>query len=348
MRHLLLLTLTIALTAGSMPALADTGGLLPGEKNTIGIFERASPAVVYIQNTALQRSAWSMDVTAVPQGSGTGFIWDTSGHVVTNFHVIEGANALSVKLADQSEHPAQVVGVDPSKDLAVLRIRPRTAKLRALPVGGSKALRVGQKVVAIGNPFGLDRTLTVGVVSALGREIQSSSGRTIQNVIQTDAAINPGNSGGPLLDSSGRLIGVNTAIVSRSGSSAGIGFAVPVDTVKRVVPQLIAHGKVIRPGLGVEIVSDAAARGAGIEGVIISRVQAGSAAAQAGLKGLTWNRRRQPRLGDVIVAVSGKPVGDYDDLANALERHAVGERVAVTVAREGRQVSVQITLQRLD
>ena len=252
-----------------MPAPAE---LSPDERATMAVFERATKSVVFIANTAVQRDIWSFNVMEVPQGAGSGFVWNKQGHIVTNFHVIYGADAIKVTLADRSEHQAKLVGADPDHDLAVLQIQVPESQLEPLAVGTSHDLRVGQKVLAIGNPFGLDHSLTTGVVSALGRTIKSMSNRTIEGVIQTDAAINPGNSGGPLLDGNGRLIAVNTQIISPSGAYAGIGFAVPVDTVNRIVPELIKHGKVIQPGLGVSLVPDAMARRWGIKGLIIGRV----------------------------------------------------------------------------
>ena len=268
-------------------ALDETKGILaaqsPGptelssdEQATIAVFERATRSVVFIANTAMQRDPWSFNLFEVPQGSGTGFVWSRQGHIVTNFHVIYGADAITVTLADQVEYKAKVVGVDPDHDIAVLQIQAPESALQPVTIGNSQSLRVGQKVLAIGNPFGLDHTLTTGVVSALGRTIKSMSNRTIEGVIQTDAAINPGNSGGPLLDSAGRLIGMNTQIVSPSGAFAGIGFAVPADTVSRTVPELIKHGKLIRPGLGVSLVPDAMARRWGVHGVIIGKIGRGS------------------------------------------------------------------------
>ena len=255
------------------------------ERATMAVFERATKSVVFIANTAMQRDPWSFNLFEVPQGSGTGFIWNQQGHIVTNFHVVYGADSITVTLADRREQRAKVVGTDPDHDLAVLQIQVPEEALVPLVVGSSHDLRVGQKVLAIGNPFGLDHTLTTGVVSALGRTIKSLSNRTIEGVIQTDAAINPGNSGGPLLDSVGRLIGVNTQIVSPSGAYAGIGFAVPVDTVNRVVPELIKHGKLIRPGLGVTLIPDAMAKRWGVHGVVIGKVIRGGGAERAGLRG---------------------------------------------------------------
>jgi S1-C subfamily serine protease len=318
------------------------------ERSTISVFERATKSVVFIANTAIQQDIWSLNVMEVPQGSGSGFIWSRQGHIVTNFHVIYGADAIKVTLADRSEHQAKLVGADPDHDLAVLQIQGLDGQLEPMAIGSSHDLRVGQKVLAIGNPFGLDHTLTTGVVSALGRTIKSMSNRTIEGVIQTDAAINPGNSGGPLLDSAGRLIGVNTQIVSPSGAYAGIGFAVPVDTVNRIVPELIKHGKLIRPGLGVSLVPDAMAKRWGIKGVIIGKVTRGGAADRAGLKGARETMMGQIQLGDVLVSVSGKAVTTIDELMDAMEEHKIGDQVTVEVLRGNRREKVSVTLQAVN
>jgi S1-C subfamily serine protease len=322
--------------------------LSPDERATIAVFERAAKSVVFIANTAIQQDIWSLNVMEVPQGSGTGFVWNKQGHIVTNFHVIYGADAIKVTLADRSEHQAKLVGADPDHDLAVLQIQAPEGLLEPLAIGASHDLRVGQKVLAIGNPFGLDHTLTTGVVSALGRTIKSLSNRTIEGVIQTDAAINPGNSGGPLLDSSGRLIGVNTQIVSPSGAYAGIGFAVPVDTVNRVVPELIKHGKLIRPGLGVSLVPDSIARRWGIRGLIIGKVWRGGSADRAGLRGARETVTGRIELGDVVVAVDGRPVETIDDLMDVMETHKVGDRVRVDVIRNNKRQSVDVILQAVN
>ena len=321
------------------------GDLAEDEKSTIALFRNASPSVVYITTLAVQREAFSLNLQELPQGTGSGFVWDQEGRIITNFHVLQGASAVKVTLADQSEWDAKVVGVAPDQDIAVLSISAPRDRLKPISVGASAGLQVGQKVFAIGNPFGLDQTLTTGVISALGREISSESGRTIAGVIQTDAAINPGNSGGPLLDSAGRLIGVNTAIVSPSGSSAGIGFAVPVDTVNRVVPQLIRDGKVVRPGLGVQIADDATIRGMGLPGVLIIRVQQGSAAEAAGLKGTIRDAEGRLILGDIIVGIGSAAVKSTNDLLNALEKRKVGDKVEVLIVRADERLSVTVTLQ---
>ncbi len=325
-----------------------TEDLLASERHVIDLFERATPSVTYI--TTHTRSARYAPGGAPHggDGAGSGFVWDDDGHVVTNFHVIAEASEATVTLADGSEWPARLVGAAPDQDLAVLRIQAPQAQLAPLPLGSSKALRVGQFAMAIGNPFGLDQTLTTGVVSALDREMESISGRTIYGVVQTDAAINPGNSGGPLIDAAGRLIGVNTAIRSPSGSSAGIGFAVPVDTVARVVPQLIAHGRVARPGLGVFLASPGIGARLGAKGAVVREVQPGSPAERAGLVGLRVERTGRPRLGDVITAVDGAPVDDVNDLLRALDTRAVGDAVVLTVSRDGAAREVQVTLAAVD
>lgn len=332
----------------SRPVTPAPAELSPDERATIAVFERATKSVVFIANTAIQRDIWSFNVMEVPQGSGSGFVWNKQGHIVTNFHVIYGADAIKVTLADRSEHQAKLVGADPDHDLAVLQIQVPESQLEPLAIGASHDLRVGQKVLAIGNPFGLDHTLTTGVVSALGRTIKSLSNRTIEGVIQTDAAINPGNSGGPLLDSSGRLIGVNTQIVSPSGAYAGIGFAVPVDTVNRIVPELIKHGRLIRPGLGVSLVPDAMARRWGIKGLIIGKVSRGGSADRAGLRGARETATGRIELGDIILAVDGKPVETVDELMDIMEKRKVGDRVSVEVLRNNKRQSVDVILQAVN
>lgn len=327
------------------PAPAELG---PDERTTIAVFERATKSVVFIANTAVQRDFWSMDTMEVPQGSGSGFIWNKQGHIVTNFHVIYGASSIKVTLGDRSEHQAKLVGADPDHDLAVLQIQAPDSLLEPLAIGASSDLRVGQKVLAIGNPFGLDHTLTTGVVSALGRTIKSMTNRTIEGVIQTDAAINPGNSGGPLLDSAGRLIGVNTQIISPSGAYAGIGFAVPVDTVNRIVPELIKHGKLVRPGLGVSLVADAMARRWGIKGLILAKVARGGGADRAGLRGLREASGGRVELGDILVAVDGTPVETIDDLMDVMEKHKIGDRVKIEIVRNNKRLSVDVTLQAVN
>jgi len=325
-----------------MRAVAPATPLEPEESHTIQIFERTAPAVVFIVNSALYRQLFSRNVYEVPQGAGSGFVWNQQGYIVTNFHVVYNADSLTVVLADQSEHEARVVGVDPDHDLAVVQIQVANEKLSPIIVGSSHDLKVGQKVLAIGNPFGLDHTLTTGVVSALHRSIESMTKRTIENVIQTDAAINPGNSGGPLLDSGGRLIGINTMIVSPSGAFSGIGFAVPVDTINDIVPQLIQHGRVIRAGIGVSLLPDSLARRSVRQGVIVGKVAPGGPADRAGLRGTTQGLLGQ--RGDVIIALDGEPVDTGDDLFRLLGRHKAGEEVRLEILRDGqiRQVVVRL------
>lgn len=266
-------------------------------------------------------------------------MWDQAGHVITNSHVVEGASRVFVRFDSGETVPAHIVGASPDHDLAVLKVEVTANKLLPIPVGRSNALRIGQAVFAIGNPFGLSRTLTTGIVSALGRTLPAKTGREIQGVIQTDAAINPGNSGGPLLDSSGRLIGVNTAIISETGTSAGIGFAVPVDTVNRIVPQIITRGRPQRPGIGVSVAAEETAAAWGVEGVPIISILPGSPAAQVGLEGIDM---RAQRLGDIIVAVNGKEVLTASDLSDALEETGIGNVAEVVVERNGERRSVSI------
>ena len=320
------------------------------EQATIAVFENASKSVVHITSIDSHRDRFNMDVMDIPQGTGTGFVWDSEGHIVTNFHVIQQGNVAKVTLADGSVYDAAIVGSAPDKDLAVLRINDAgaRAKLSGLAVGGSSTLRVGQKVLAIGNPFGFDQTLTSGVISGLGREIKSVTGRPIYDVIQTDAAINPGNSGGPLLDSHGNLIGVNTAIYSPSGAYAGIGFAVPVDTVNSIVPQIIkTNGKLARPGLGIAIMSDQQAQKMRVKGVIIQQVQPGSAAARAGLEGVRRDATGRFAMGDVIVEVDGTAITGQNELFKSLDRHQVGDTVKVKVRRGTDEREVEVTLQAI-
>ena len=330
---------------GAMPRpVVHRGDLLLDEKSTIAIFRQASPSVVNITAIGVQRDLFTLNLYQIPQGSGSGFVWDRNGDIITNFHVIQEADAAQVTLGDQSTWKARVVGVAPDKDLAVLRIDAPADRLRPIPLGTSKDLQVGQNVYAIGNPFGLDQTLTTGVISALGREIESVTRRPIQGVIQTDAAINPGNSGGPLLDSAGRLIGVNAAIYSPSGASAGIGFAIPVDTVNRIVPELIRNGKITRPGMGVQIAEEQIAERLGVTGVLVVDVVPGSSAAKAGIRPTRRESSGRVRLGDVIVAIDGKKVESPNDLFLVLENYKIGDAVNVSLLRDGKTVQTKVTL----
>ncbi len=321
------------------------GDLAQDEKSTIDLFRQASPSVVYITSKTIRQNLFSLYATEVPQGTGSGFVWDANGFIVTNYHVIQDATGADVTLADHSTWQARLVGEEPDKDLAVLRIDAPDHLLPAIAVGTSSDLEVGQKVFAIGNPFGFDQTLTTGVISGLGRVIQSATGRPIEGVIQTDAAINPGNSGGPLLDSAGRLIGINTAIVSPSGAYAGIGFAVPVDVVNRLVPQIIRYGRARKAGLGIREAPDSFVRRLGLEGVLVWTVLPGGAADQAGMRPTRSGTRGRIALGDVIVAIDGKPVHDSNDLYRILDAHEIGDEVTVRVRRPQGQVDLNVTLQ---
>jgi S1-C subfamily serine protease len=321
------------------------GQISDGERATVELFQHAAPSVVFITSLAVRRNAFRFNLTQIPRGSGSGFVWDDQGHVVTNFHVIQGGDAARVTLADQSTWDATVVGTAPEKDLAVLKIDAPAERLRPIPIGRASDLLVGQQVYAIGNPFGLDHTLTTGIVSALGREIDSVARTPIRDVIQTDAAINPGNSGGPLLDSSGRLIGVNTAIYSPSGAYAGIGFAIPVDTVQWVVPDLIQYGRVMRPSLGLHVANSHVTNQLGLTGALILNVTPGGNAERAGLRPTMRDERGRLILGDLITAVDGEPVRGPGDLLLLLERREVGERVRLTIERRGRQQDVRLALQ---
>jgi len=340
-----------ALTAGPSAAArsgqrpVSPGQITDAERSTVELFQHASPSVVFITSLAVRRNAFRFDLTQIPRGSGSGFIWDEAGHVVTNFHVIEGGDAAQVTLADQSTWDAKLIGAAPEKDLAVLKIDAPAERLHPIPMGTANDLLVGQQVFAIGNPFGLDHTLTTGVISALGREIESVAHIPIRDVIQTDAAINPGNSGGPLLDSSGRLIGVNTAIFSPSGAYAGIGFAIPVDTVQWAVPDLIQHGRVMRPTLGVQVASTQLARQLGITGALIIDLQPGGGAERAGLRATTRDERGRLSLGDIIVAIEGEPVHSSSDLLLLLEQRDAGDTVRVTISRNGKERDVTVVLQ---
>jgi len=317
-------------------AVAPRGPLAADEQANIDLFKRNSPSVVHITTLATQREMFSSNVMQVPRGTGTGFVWDDAGHIVTNFHVIQGGTGAKVTLADQSTFDAKLVGAFPDRDLAVLKIDAPRTKLPPIAIGTSRELIVGQRVYAIGNPFGLDQTLTTGIVSALNREIESFNGRTIRGVVQTDAAINPGNSGGPLLDSAGRLVGVNTQIASPSGASAGIGFAIPVDEVNRIVPRLIRDGRFVRPAIGVTAGAPNLTRALNLpKGVAIVQVASGTPAARAGLQAFRRGDRGEVVQGDVITAINDEPVADLDEMLSQLERRQPGESVTLTVWRGG-------------
>jgi len=330
--------------------ITERGDLATDEKATIQLFQQSSGSVVYITTSSIGRM--NFNLMEIPRGTGSGFIWDDQGHVVTNFHVIEGASRFKVTLADQTTRRAVIVGVAPDRDLAVLKLDGSLADLKKINLGTSNDLMVGQKVLAIGNPFGFDQTLTTGVISALGREIKSRTGQRIEGVIQTDAAINPGNSGGPLLDSAGRLIGVNTAIFSPSGAFSGIGFAIPVDEVNRVIPEIIKHGRVFRPGFGISILPDSVARDLELEGVIVHQVDPNSVASSAGIKPLRRADSGAP-LFDLIVEIDGTPIAATNDLHSVLYKHSVGDEVTVQLVRNPKseqpeKQTLQIRLQAIE
>ena len=317
---------------------------LEDEQNTVDIFHAAAPGTVFVTQNQVVKDWRTARAMEVPAGSGTGFVWDKSGHIVTNYHVIDGGASLTVTLYNQKTYPARLVGGEPKKDIAVLKIDAPSSELQPvkLPEDGYE-LSVGQKTIAIGNPFGLDHTLTTGIVSAMGRDQPGYGGVTIRDMIQTDASINPGNSGGPLLDSSGQLIGMNTLIYSKSGTSSGIGFAVPFMTIKRVVPQIIKTGHVQQIGMGVSILPDYVARQHGIKGVIVRAVSDNSPAKKAGIKGLT-SGNGGTFIGDIIIGIDDKNIGNYDDLYNILDEHKPGDKVTVKVRREGEVLSIPVEL----
>ncbi|MRR52089.1 MAG: PDZ domain-containing protein [Rhodocyclaceae bacterium] len=335
-------------TSAARPV-APRGPLAADELATVDIFRKASPSVVFITTLDRVVNLWTMNVREVPKGTGSGFVWEEQGGhllIVTNYHVVVGARIAQVRLSDQRTFPAELVGVSPDHDLAVLRIKVPERRPAALPLGSSRDLLVGQRVLAIGNPFGLDHTLTTGIISALDRSIDGEEG-PIHRLIQTDAAINPGNSGGPLLDSAGRLIGVNTAIYSPSGASAGIGFAVPADTVNRVVPELIAFGRYRRPTMGITSIDRVGAvitQRLGIKGALVLDVESGSAASQAGLRPSRVNRDGSVVPGDVIQSIDGQPVDGAAGLDRLLDGRSIGDRLTLGLWREGKTLTVSLTL----
>jgi S1-C subfamily serine protease len=320
----------------------STAARIEDERNTIAVFRDAAASTVFVTQKRVVVDYLAGVAEEVAAGSGSGFVWDAMGHVVTNFHVVQGAQALTVTFRDQQSFPAKVVGAEPRKDIAVLKVDAPANLLKAVRVAKQLDLEVGQKTIAIGNPFGLDHTLTTGVVSALGRQVQGIGGVTIRDMIQTDAAINPGNSGGPLLDSAGQLIGMNTMIYSKSGTSAGIGFAVPASTVARIVPQIIKTGKAETMGLGIQIdPNQRIEKRLGIRGVAVLAVQPDSPAAKSGLRGIEQTDRGL-LLGDVIVGIDAAKVKDYDDLYNALDAHKAGDKVDVKVVRGDQVVTLKL------
>ena len=327
---------------------APRGDLAADEQSNIKLFEHSRDSVVYITTSEQVRDFWTRDVFSEPRGTGSGFLWDTQDDIVTNFHVVEGASEATIRLSDGRNYKAKLVGVSPTHDIAVLKIDIGKKSPPPIPLGTSDDLRVGQKVFAIGNPFGLDWTLTTGIVSALDRSLTTEGGGSVEHLIQTDAAINPGNSGGPLLDSAGRLIGMNTAIYSPSGASAGIGFAVPVDEINRVVPQIIRYGKYTQPGLGIRVdnaLNRRLSAALGVKGVVILRVERGSAAAKAGLRSARLRDDGYVVPGDIIVAVEKKPVSSVSQLYAVLDDFRIGDSVNLSVLRDGNVITIPVKLQ---
>jgi S1-C subfamily serine protease len=324
--------------------------LLPVEEKTIDIYRKAVPSTVNVSNIRLARNMFYGEVE-MPQGAGSGFVYDSNGHIITNYHVVQGGSSFVVTFHnDPKQYKASIVGTAPDKDIAVLKLNEKPSQLVPIVFGSSKDLLVGQHSFAIGSPFGLDYTLTTGVISALGRKIDGIGGVKINNMIQTDAAINMGNSGGPLLDSNGRLIGMNTVIYSTSGSSAGLGFAVPADTIKVIVPQLIQHGKVIRPGLGIGILSDREKMIYSLgrtKGIIVAYVDEKGPAGRAGLRGITQDQFGRRYLGDIILNVGDQEVNNLDDIYQVLEKHKIGDEVSVKYQRDGKIISTKLKLQAL-
>jgi S1-C subfamily serine protease len=342
------LSSTAPIAAAPIPPLSSQART-EDEKNTIEVFRSAVRSTVFVTQRKLVVDYFEQEAQEVQAGQGTGFVWDKEGHVVTNFHVVQGADSLLVTLQEHKSYEAQVVGTEPRKDIAVLSIKAPKEALVPIqrPPPGARLLDVGQKAIAIGIPFGFDQTLTTGVVSAVGRQMMGIGGVTIRDLVQTDAAINPGNSGGPLLDSSGRLIGMNTMIISRSGSSAGIGFAVPVTTIALVVPQIIRTGHAEQVGLGIRIdEGQRLERRTGIAGIIVLAVAPDSPAAKAGLRGLSRGLDGYS-LGDIIVGIDGQRVTNYDELYTALDKHRPGDKVEVTTVRDGKQVKSTVTVMAL-
>ena len=340
-----------ATTLPPMPSVVplSPNARLEDEQNTVSVFKAVAPSVVFVTQTRMMNDWWGGTQVEVPAGSGSGFVWDDKGHIVTNFHVVDGAKSLTVNLQGSKSFPATVVGVEPRKDIAVLKIDAPKELLVPIKVAPKEPhVEVGQKTIAIGNPFGLDHTLTTGVISAVGRQVEGAGGVTIRDMIQTDAAINPGNSGGPLLDSAGRLIGMNTMIYSKSGQSAGIGFAVPSSTVHRVVPQIITTGRAEQVGMGINIdPSGRVERRLRAKGVVVLGVKEGGPAAKAGLVGVKEENRTLV-VNDIIVAIDEQPVKDYDDLYNILDQKKPGQKVKVTLQRGDEKRTVPVDLVLLD
>ena len=331
------------------PAISSNseGWMLENEKNNIAVFKQNKASVVHVTNNRFYRNLFSLDVNTIPQGTGTGIIWDESGLILTNYHVIAKANQILIKIYDKSVYEAELIGLEPNKDLALLKIEAPANKLKPIQISENSLLQVGQKVLAIGNPFGLDHTLTEGVVSALGREIQSPSGTPIRGVIQTDAAINPGNSGGPLLNSRGDLIGINTQIYSMSGGNAGIGFAIPVDKIQQIIHMLLKYGKVVRPYFGVTLLDGQIASYYDLEGAVIKEIKEGSPAEKAGLTGIKVDQARNFYLGDIIIRIGNSKIQNDNELLLELEKYSTGDTIEITSINNGKEKKFNVTLGEL-
>ncbi len=328
---------------------AARGDLAAEEKNAIEVYKTISPSVVFVTSTQIhqEKSLFRFSAMEIEKDAGSGFVWDPNGYIVTNYHVVENSRDVIVTLTDQSTWKAVRVGTDPDKDIAVLKIEAPRELMPPIAIGTSSDLQVGQKVFAIGNPFGYDQTLTSGIISGLGREITGAANRPIKSVIQTDAPINPGNSGGPLLDSAGRVIGMTTAILSPTGAYAGIGFAVPIDSINRIVPEIIRGEQIPRPQLGITTAEDHIVRRLGLEGVLILTISPNTTAEKAGLRETRRGENGKLVLGDLIVAIDGKPVHTTDDLFSVIDDHKVGDIVKITILREGRKMEVNVKLEPL-
>ncbi|CAN5390032.1 trypsin-like peptidase domain-containing protein [soil metagenome] len=330
------------------PAKISDPASVSDEQNSIEVYKSLASGVAFITSTSFQEDMYG-SVQEGAKGSGSGSVIDAQGHILTNYHVIENAQNLTVSFGGNKTYPAKVVGGDPDTDLAIIKIEPGQDNLTVISLGDSDNLQVGQKVLAIGNPFGLDRTLTTGVISGLQRPIRGTNNRPIEGAIQTDASINPGNSGGPLLDKYGKMIGINSQILSRSGGSVGVGFAIPVNIAKRVVPQLIQYGEVRRPKLGVDGVSVERLLEQGLElpvkkGLLLRAVIDNTPASDAGLRGLYRSESGRVALGDIITAIDGQAIGDLDDLYRYLDKKQIGDTIQVEVFREGKNVNIPVKL----
>lgn len=345
--HLLLMACVYSFSAHAQPLMREKAMKLENENNTIKIFQENVSSVVNVSNIRLaRRGFFDLDPMEIPTGAGSGFVWDNQGHIVTNFHVIANGESFLVSFNQDPKHyEAILIGSEPRQDIAVLKLKELPPQLKPIKAGDSKSLQVGQKALAIGNPFGLDHTITEGIVSALDREILGIGDVKIRGMIQTDSSINPGNSGGPLLDSQGEVIGMNTMIYSKSGTSAGIGFAVPISSINRIVPQIIKHGKVIRPGLGIGVLPDHQRRRFGVEtGIIVTFLDEKGPAAKAGIQGISQDRRGRYFLGDVVIGIDDNKIDNFDDIYHVLDQYKIGDEVEVSLIRDGKLKKVKLKL----